>query len=239
MTGKQKNPTTGNTTKNTGKAKAVAYMRTSSATNVGVDKDSDKRQRAAIARYEKSAGYAISDGDWFYDAAVSGGDSLESRPGFLRLLDRIDGNGVRVVLIEDASRFARDLVTQELGVALMIQRGVTVICSNGDVMTETDDPMRKAMRQIAGAFSELEKNRLVAKLKSGRDRSGNHGGRKPLSETHPEACALAKKLRRANPRDGKRMSLRDIAVKLAEAGHLNSKSKPFAAEVVKSMVGEG
>jgi hypothetical protein len=34
--------------------KAVAYMRTSSATNVGADKDSEKRQRAAIEAYDIS-----------------------------------------------------------------------------------------------------------------------------------------------------------------------------------------
>jgi hypothetical protein len=33
--------------------KAVAYLRTSSRTNVGADKDSDKRQRAAIDAYER------------------------------------------------------------------------------------------------------------------------------------------------------------------------------------------
>jgi hypothetical protein len=30
---------------------AVAYLRTSSAANVGADKDSDKRQRSAIAAF--------------------------------------------------------------------------------------------------------------------------------------------------------------------------------------------
>ena len=34
-------------------------LRTSSKTNVGPDKDSDKRQLAAITRYAKSAGYEI------------------------------------------------------------------------------------------------------------------------------------------------------------------------------------
>jgi hypothetical protein len=29
---------------------------------------------------------------------------------------RIEGNGVRTVVVEDASRFARELVTQELGI---------------------------------------------------------------------------------------------------------------------------
>ena len=45
-----------------GKAKrteAVAYIRTSSAANVGADKDSDKRQRAAIEGYAKRAGFDL------------------------------------------------------------------------------------------------------------------------------------------------------------------------------------
>ena len=32
------------------------------------------------------------------------------------------------------------------------------------------DPMKKAMRQIAGAFAELEKARLVSKLRGARER---------------------------------------------------------------------
>ena len=39
--------------------KAVAYLRTSSRTNVGVDKDSDKRQLASIEVYAKAAGLEI------------------------------------------------------------------------------------------------------------------------------------------------------------------------------------
>jgi hypothetical protein len=37
-------------------AKAVAYIRTSSAANVGADKDSDKRQRQAIAAFAQRSG---------------------------------------------------------------------------------------------------------------------------------------------------------------------------------------
>ena len=43
----------------------------------------------------------------FYDAAVSGADAIKSRPGFSELLDRIEGNHVRTVIVEDASRSAR------------------------------------------------------------------------------------------------------------------------------------
>src|ERR1700738_4601137 len=95
-------------------AKAVAYMRTSSATNVGADKDSERRQRSAIEAYAKRAGMVVE--DWFYDPAVSGADPIETRPGFSALLDRIEANGVCVVLIEDGTRCARGLVAQELGI---------------------------------------------------------------------------------------------------------------------------
>ena len=60
----------------------------------------------------------------FYDVAVSGADAIESRPGFSELLDRIEGNHVRTVIVEDASRFARELMAQELGITLLISRGV-------------------------------------------------------------------------------------------------------------------
>jgi hypothetical protein len=45
--------------------KVVAYGRTSSATNVGADKDSEKRQRVAIEAFAKRAGLDIV--DWFYE----------------------------------------------------------------------------------------------------------------------------------------------------------------------------
>jgi hypothetical protein len=80
--------------------KAVSYLRTSSATNVGADKDSDKRQRAAVAAFAKrGAGFEIV-GE-FYDPAVKGEDRIETRPGFAALLDRFEGDGVRVVIIDE------------------------------------------------------------------------------------------------------------------------------------------
>jgi len=95
------------------KIEAIAYLRTSSAANVGGDKDSDKRQRVAIAAFAKAAGYTIV--AEFYDAAVSGADPIAERPGFKAMLERIAGNGVRCILVESPDRFARDLTVQLLG----------------------------------------------------------------------------------------------------------------------------
>ena len=46
----------------------TAYLRTSSAANVGADKDSDRRQRETIEAFARRAGYELV--DEFYDAAV-------------------------------------------------------------------------------------------------------------------------------------------------------------------------
>ena len=51
----------------------------------------------------------------YYDPGVSGADPIEGRKGFAELLDRVENNGVATVIVEDASRFARELVVQELG----------------------------------------------------------------------------------------------------------------------------
>src|SRR4051812_28748163 len=109
---------------------AVAYFRTSSAANVGPDKDSEKRQREAIQAFARRSGIQIV--AEFFDPAVSGADAIEVRPGFMALLDRIEANGVRIVLVEDASRFARQLVVQEAGIIALIERGVRVLTASGD-----------------------------------------------------------------------------------------------------------
>lgn len=237
---------------------AVAYLRTSSAANVGADKDSDKRQRRAIEAFAKGAGLALV-GE-FYDAAVSGADPIEGRRGFAALLDRIEGKGVRTVIVEAADRFARELMVQELGIALLIKRGVRLLTASGDDLTASDDPSRKMMRQIAGSFAEYEKARLVAKLRAAREakrQSGSGGktldgkskcgGRQSLTERAEalakrgdnslvHAIALAKRLHRASPKTGERMSLRDIAHELARAGHVTVDGWRFNAATVKAMI---
>ena len=106
---------------------AIAYLRTSSAANVGPDKDSEKRQRLAIEAYAKHAGYELV-GE-FYDPAVSGADPIETRPGFAAMLERIESNGVKTIIVETANRFARDLMVQEAGFAMLQERGINLVAA--------------------------------------------------------------------------------------------------------------
>src|SRR5262249_13698565 len=128
---------------------AIAYLRTSSAANVGSDKDSDKRQRAAIASFAKAHGYRIV--DEFYDAAVSGADPVTDRPGFKAMLDRIAGNGVRVVLVESPDRFARDLAVQLTGHDYLRSLGVELVPTSAPDFFTTDTPTAVLVRQVLGA----------------------------------------------------------------------------------------
>lgn len=220
-----------------GKVKAFAYLRTSSAANVGTEKDSDKRQRAAIEVFAKRAGFEVV--AEFNDAAVSGTDPIETRPGFAGLLDQIEANGVRSVIVEDASRFARDLITQELGIIALVERGVRVLTSTGDDLTETSDPFKVAMRQIAGAFAQLEKARLVSKLRAARERKRATGckveGRKSHAELSPQLVAEARRLHRKRPKSGQR-SLREVATELARLGYTSKAGTPLSPSVVRSIL---
>src|SRR5215208_450793 len=101
---------------------AVAYLRTSSAANTGADKDSGKRQRAAIEAFARLAGFDIVES--YYDEAVSGADPVTSRAGFAAMMERIASDGVRVIIVETANRFARDLIVQETGFAMLKEQGV-------------------------------------------------------------------------------------------------------------------
>src|SRR4029078_10940658 len=246
---------------------AVAYLRTSSAANVGADEDSDKRQRAAIEAYAKRAGFTLV--AEYYDNAVSGADRIDDRPGFREMLQRLASDGAKTIIVESPDRFARDLAVQLAGHDMLKELGIAIIpASAPDFFTE-DTPTAVLVRQVLGAIAQFEKASAVANLaaarKRKRDRVGRCEGRKPLSETRPEVVALARKLRRRE-RDGRcegrkplsetrpevvalarklrrrrprggQLSLRAVASELASRGFLNEHSKPYAAKSIASMLG--
>ena len=61
-----------------------------------------------------------------------------------------------------------------------------MLTSSGDDLTETNDPFKIAMRQIAGVFAQPEKARLVAKLKAARDRKRATGTKVEGRKSHRE-----------------------------------------------------
>ena len=219
--------------------KAVAYYRTSSAANVGDDKDSKRRQKEAVTAYAKASSFSIV--AEFYDAAVSGADPINARPGFVEMLASLRRNGARTILVENASRFARDLTVQLTGHELLKAEGFDLIPADAPDHFINETPTAILVRQVLGAISEFEKASIVQKLRQARDRkSAAKGrrveGRKSHAEKNPKMVKEAKRLVRRNPLTGKRRSLRTIASELASLGYTRPDGQPFNAQSIKNMV---
>lgn len=228
-----------------GRLHAVAYLRTSSATNIGLGKDTDQRQRLAIQAYARQANIDLV-GE-YYDAAVSGADPIDQRDGFTRMLQWIAANNARTVIVETANRFARDLIIQETGYRLLQERGIELIAADSPTAFLDDGPTSRLIRQILGAVSEFDKAMTVAKLKGARERKrkakGWCEGGLPLEQRYPSAVAAAKRLHRKNPKTGKRLSLRQISVGLAQQGYLMTakyrdfdQPRPFNPATIQAML---
>jgi DNA invertase Pin-like site-specific DNA recombinase len=199
---------------------AIAYYRTSSAANVGGD--SDQRQREAIQRYAEASGLAVV--AEFYDAAVSGADPIDERQGFSNLLAFAKEQGIGVVVVETANRFARSLMAD-----------------SPSTFTAEDDPMVVAVRQMLGVMAQLDKAMTVAKLKGARDRASEQAGkrvegRKGYDDTNKALVREAKRLARKSPKTGKARSLREIARELEALGFTTKDGKTFAAAQVQRLI---
>jgi len=217
---------------------AVAYYRTSSATNVGSDKDSLRRQRELVEQYAAQHGFDII--NEYYDAAVSGADPINERPGFVDLLHYLRSNGARTILVENASRFARDLAVQITGHELLKAEGFELIPVDAPDHFINETPTAEMVRNILGAVSQFEKASLVDKLRKARERKraevGKCEGRKSLNESRPDMVKQAKRLARKNPLTGKRRSLRKISAELVALGFTRDNGQPYSAATVRNVI---
>jgi hypothetical protein len=92
---------------------------------------------------------------------------------------------------------------------LLIRRDVRVLTANGDDLTDTTDPSRVMMRQIAGSFAQYGKTRLVTKLRGARERiretQGKCEGRKSYAERDPELVLCGQTLASALAQRGQKV----------------------------------
>jgi len=209
--------------------RAVAYYRTSSAANLGEGKDSLRRQQEAVCAHASTHGFEIV-GE-FHDAAVSGADHLGDRPGFAAMLAAATAAGATVILVENAGRFARDLIVQETGHAMLQAQGFALVAVDDPDAFTADTPTARLVRQVLGAVSEFEKAALVAKLKGARDRKSAALGRRCEGRKPVPAPVVAAARRLASGR-----SLRQVAAELAALGHLAPGGKPYGAGSVAAML---
>ena len=153
---------------------AVAYMRCSGESQR--DGDTWDRQTEAINKYAIGAGVQIV--EWFRDEAVTGKMELEGRAGLSACIAAVRDKSIHMVIVEDSSRLARDLIVAEVCIREFQKIGVRVIAAYGGVdLTAGDDsnPTAKLVRQILAAVSEFDRCCINLKLKAARDRIREKG----------------------------------------------------------------
>jgi DNA invertase Pin-like site-specific DNA recombinase len=82
------------------------------------------------------------------------------------MLERLLSNGVRTIVVETANRFARDLMVQEVGYAMLKERGIELIATDKPDAFLDDTPTAVLIRQVLGAVSQFETAMLVSKLRA-------------------------------------------------------------------------
>jgi DNA invertase Pin-like site-specific DNA recombinase len=211
-------------------SKCFAYLRVSGGGQV--DGDGFERQLLYIQRYADQHGMEVA--EVFREEGVSGAKDLADRPAFLRMLDSV--NGVNTILIERLDRLARDLMVQESILKDMKARGIDVISATEPDLCG-DDPTRKLIRQMLGAFAEYEKSGIVAKLRGARQRmkatTGRCEGQKPYGFHPGEAAVLEEILRQ---RDTERRSAKAIAEHLNDDCIAPRRGKAWHPHVVAKIL---
>ena len=230
------------------KQRSVVYLRTSSETNIGQEKDSEGRQRKICTTFALQNKFEVV--KEFADVC-SGKVTVLDRHGFKQLYQYCEEQSIRNVIFENVTRFARDVVEMEVAFRFLKERGFSLHSASRDIGFE-EDAETEFMRQMFGAFAEYERKKIALRLQSGRiskgminkqkgilvlnGKKGKVEGRKSYRELDTELVALARKLRRKNWKTGKRRSLQVIADMLHESGYSNSNGNPYGTGEISRML---
>lgn len=200
---------------------AVSYLRVSGKGQI--DGDGFERQRTTIKKYARANKIKIK--EEYKEEGISGTKELENRSALASLLDRIETNGIKIVLVEKADRLARDLMVSEVILGQFRDAGVSVISAdNGTDLTagDSNDPTSKLIRQVLGAVAEFDKDVTVLKLRAARERKRRTGtkceGRKAYGEKIPAEKLALERIRQLirKPRNQPARTYAEIAEVLNE-----------------------
>ena len=226
-------------TKRPTKRQAFAYLRVSGMGQVRGD--GFDRQRETCAAYAKGNNIEIV--GTYEDKGVSGAKDLDDRPGLAALLDELNADGVKLILVERADRLARDLMVSEIILSQLRGFGVTCIeAAGGTDLTAADgDPTRTLIRQVLGAVSQFEKSVIVLKLRAARARirrqAGRCEGRKPFGTRPGEQATINRMLQLRRKRfNGRAWSYARIAKTLTAEGLLSRSGKPWQDNSVRGII---
>lgn len=165
-------------------ARAYAYARVSTVEQL------TENQREEIER----AGYSIPP-QRFIEEKVSGSVQTSQRPGFQKLLERLEAGDTLIVTKLD--RIGRDSIDVQQTVTMFKEKGVRLVVlqlGNLDLTSSTGELTVKVLAAVA----DFERDLIIERTKAGQERAkaeGKHMGR-PAKTTQEQRQEIAKALER-------------------------------------------
>ena len=225
--------------------RAIGYARVSTLTQRY--NETIEEQVRALRDYAEKNGYELV--DIYRDDGVSGSD----QDRVIRLGRYIHNRAedFDVLLFTYFDRLSRDLFLQLFLEKELEQVGKSYVAIFQEGLSEDDNPMVRAMRQMTGVFSELEKNMIVRRLANGRrhkslERGVKASGNVPYGYTYegkgtkdkrvvvvPKQVEIVQEMFRLALK-GK--SLAKIAEDLGERGVVNSRGRAFNRAAVHKIL---
>ena len=158
------------------------------------------------------------------------------------MVSEILKDGVKTVIIEGLDRLAREYRIQETLLIYLASKDIDLVSARTqENVTEAvmADPMRLALVQIQGVFSQLEKSLLVKKLRTARERkraeTGKCEGRKGYAERMPEVVREIKRLRRKRKGMPKR-TYKKVAEELNRQNFKTLSGKEWTGQAVQDVL---
>jgi DNA invertase Pin-like site-specific DNA recombinase len=152
----------------------VAYVRVS--TEGQLDGLGLEVQERAVRRWARREGHRVV--EVCQDLAQSGTVAFTERPGIGCALDALKHGRAEGLIVLNLGRISRLLTDQEAALAVVWHHGGRVFTAeSGEVLADDpEDPMRTAMRQMAGVFFQLDRAMIVKRLRDGRRVKAEGGG---------------------------------------------------------------
>lgn len=140
--------------------RGIGYLRCSTAeqreSGLGLS-----AQRGSIESSAKREGVTVA--EWFADEGVSGGSTIDKRPGLVLAIDAL-GKG-DVLLVAKRDRLARDTLMACWLETEITKRGARIVSAAGEG-SDDDGPTSVLMRRIIDAFAEYERLMIRARTKA-------------------------------------------------------------------------
>ena len=149
---------------------ALLYERLSRDDELSGESFSIQNQKIMLEDFARRNGYLRF--KHFTDDGVSG--TRFDRPGFMAMMEEVEGGNVEAIIVKDMSRMGRDYLKVGQVMEILRQRGVRLIAINDNVDTDKGDNDMTPFLNIMYEFYARDTSRKIKSVFKAKGMSGKH-----------------------------------------------------------------